>query len=177
MTTPAQRERTQLRTKLYTGRQIPNKGRGGGDIDESDLLQMWPKYLDMERSAAKRTLSLPDVAAMLENQQTPVFNALQPRPLSEREVAVIRAWHSKAEEQQRKDLGDALAAAQSNIMVHTTTQADRVIQEVRREVPQAVQGIIAEELDKRIGPPPQGTMEEALADRKRLNQRIRRLRK
>ena len=176
MTTPAQRERTQLRTKLYTGRQIPSKGRGGGDIDESDLLQMWPKYLDMERSAAKRTLSLPDVAAMLENQQTPVFNALQPRPLSEREVAVIRAWHSKAEEQQRKDLGDALAAAQSNIMVHTTTQADRVIQEVRREVPQAVQGIIAEELDKRIGPPPQGTMEEALADRRRLNQRIRRLR-
>ena len=177
MTTPAQRERTQLRTKLFTGRQIRSKGRGGGDIDESDLLQMWPKYLDMERSAAKRTLSLPDVAAMLENQQTPVFNALQPRPLSEREVAVIRAWHSKAEEQQRKDLGDALAAAQSNIMVHTTTQADRVIQEVRREVPQAVQGIIAEELDKRIGPPPQGTMEEALADRKRLNQRIRQLRK
>ena len=177
MTTPAQRERTQLRTKLYTGRQIPNKGRGGGDIDESDLLQMWPKHLDMERSAAKRTLSLPDVAAMLENQQTPVFNALQPRPLSEREVAVIRAWHSKAEEQQRKDLGDALAAAQSNIMVHTTTQADRVIQEVRREVPQAVQGIIAEELDKRIGPPPQGTMEEALADRKHLNQRIQQLRK
>ena len=43
MTTPAQRERTQLRTKLYTGRQIPSKGRGGGDIDESDLLQMWPK--------------------------------------------------------------------------------------------------------------------------------------
>ena len=40
-----------------------------------------------------------------------------------------------------------------------------------------MQGIIAEELDKRIGPPPQGTMEEALADRKRLNQRIRRLRK
>ena len=110
---------------------------------------------------------------MLEARQTPAFHAMAPRPLSEHEVAVIRAWHSKAEEQQRKDLGDALAAAQSNIMVHTTTQADRVIQ----EVPQAVQGIIAEELDKRIGPPPQGTMEEALADRKRLNQRIRQLRK
>ena len=63
MATPAQRERTQLR------RQIPNKGRGGGDIDESDLLQMWPKYLDMERSAAKRTLSLPDVAVMLESSR------------------------------------------------------------------------------------------------------------
>ena len=53
MTTPVQRERTLLRTKLYTRRQIPSNGRGGGDIDESDFLQMWPELLDMERSAAK----------------------------------------------------------------------------------------------------------------------------
>ena len=75
MTILAQRERTQLRTKLYTGRQIPNKGRGGGDIDESDLLQMWPKFLDMERSAAKPSLTLPGIAAMLEARQTPAFHA------------------------------------------------------------------------------------------------------
>ena len=79
MTTPAQRERTQLRTKLYTRRQIPSNGRGGGDIDESDLLQMWPKFLDMERSAAKPTLTLPGVAAMLEARQTPAFHAMAPR--------------------------------------------------------------------------------------------------
>ena len=47
---------------------------------------------------------------MLEARQTPSFHAMAPRPLSEREVAVIRAWLAKAEEQQRKDLGDALAA-------------------------------------------------------------------
>jgi hypothetical protein len=111
MTTPAQRERTQLRTKLYIRRQIPSNGGGGGDIDESDLLQMWPKFLDMERSAAKPTLTLPGIAAMLEARQTPAFHAMAPRPLSEHEVAVIRAWHAKAEEQQRKDLGDALASA------------------------------------------------------------------
>ena len=35
----------------------------------------------------------------------------------------------------------------------------------------------AEELDKRLGPAPVGTMEEALADRARANKRIRELRK
>jgi len=35
--------------------------------------------------------------------------------------------------------------------------------QVIQEMPQVVQEIIAEELDKRIGPPPQGAMEEALA--------------
>ena len=39
------------------------------------------------------------------------------------------------------------------------------------------QQCIAEELDKRIGPAPVGTMEEALADRARANKRIRELRK
>ena len=115
MKTPAQRERTQLRTKLYTRRHIPSNGRGGGDIDESDLRQMWPKFLDTERSPAKPTLTLPGIAAMLEARQTPAFHAMAPRPLSEREIAVIRTCTPKPRSSS-KDLGDALAAAQGNIM-------------------------------------------------------------
>ena len=72
-----------MRTKLYTGHMIPMGGRGGAPIPESSadasrpgLIQMWPIYLDMELAAAKPTLSLPDVAAMLEQQQMPAFNAL-----------------------------------------------------------------------------------------------------
>ena len=36
---------------------------------------------------------------MLEARQTPAFHAMAPRPLSEHEVAVIRAWGAKAKEQ------------------------------------------------------------------------------
>ena len=118
MTTPAQRERTQLRTKLYTRRRIPSTGRGGGNIDESDLLQLWPKLLDMERSAAKHSLTL---------------HAMAPRPLSEHEVAVIRAWLAKAEEQRRTDLGDALAAVQCNIERQAAANQDEVMERAWRD--------------------------------------------
>ena len=71
---------------------------------------MWLKLLDMRRSAAKPSLTLPGIASMQEAHQTPAFHAMAPRPLSEHEVAVISAWRAKAEEQRRTDLGDALAA-------------------------------------------------------------------
>ena len=125
MTTPAQRERTQLRTKLYTHRRIPSTGRGGGNIDESDLLQLWPKLLDTERSAAKPSLTL---------------HAMAPRPLSEHEVAVIRAWLAKAEEQRRTHLGDALAAVQCNIERQAAANQDEVTERA---------GEILARLDKR----------------------------
>ena len=57
MTTAAQRERTPMRTKLYTGCMIPGShGRSGARIPESSrdaarpgLVQLWPAYLDKER--------------------------------------------------------------------------------------------------------------------------------
>ena len=78
---------------------------------------MWPILIDMGRSAAKPSLTLPGIAAMLEARQTPAFHAMAPRPLSEHE-AVIRAWLAKAEEQRRTDLGDALDAVPCNIERH-----------------------------------------------------------
>ena len=56
---------------------------------------------------------------------------------------------------------------------HTTSEADRVIQ----EVPQAVQKIVTAELDKRFGPAPQGAKEEALVQRAAANKILRELRK
>ena len=113
MTTAVQRERTQMRTKLYTGCMIHGShGRGGARILESSrdasrpgLVQLWPTYLDKERAAAKPTLTLVGVKAMLEEEQTPAFKAFAPR-----------AWYEKAQQQENNDLGDAVAAAQGNIM-------------------------------------------------------------
>ena len=56
---------------------------------------------------------------------------------------------------------------------HTTSEADRVI----REVPQGVQKIITEELDKRFGPAPQNEKEEALVQRAAANKILLELRK
>ena len=107
MTTIAQRERTQMRTKLYTGHMMVTNGRGGQPIPEScanerkpGLVQMWSKYLTSELAASKPTLSLPDVATMLEQRQTPRFHAMVPRDLSEAEVSVIRAWYDAAKHQE-----------------------------------------------------------------------------
>jgi hypothetical protein len=139
MTTAAQRERTQLRTKLYTGCMIPGShGRGGARIPESSrdaarpgLVQLWPAYLDKERAAAKPTLTLVGVKAMLEEEQTPAFKAFAPRRLSGGEVAVIRAWYEKAQQQEKKDLGDAVAAAQGNIMGQAAANHDEVMEKLR----------------------------------------------
>jgi len=139
MTTAAQRERTQLRTKLYTGCMIPGShGRGGARIPESSrdaarpgLVQLWPTYLDKERAAAKPTLTLVGVKAMLEEEQTPAFKAFAPRRLSGGEVAVIRAWYEKAQQQEKEDLGDAVAAAQGNIMGQAAANHDEVMEKLR----------------------------------------------
>ena len=89
MTTAAQRERTDLRQKLYTGRMTPGSGRGGLEIPVSSRdarrpgrVQLWPTYLDHERTAAKPTLTLVGVKAMLEEKHTPAFKAFARRPLS-----------------------------------------------------------------------------------------------
>ena len=138
MPTAAQRERTQMRTKLYTGHMIPMGGRGGAPIPESNadasrpgLIQMWPIYLDMELAAAKPTLSLPDVAAMLEQQQAPAFHALAARQLSENELATIRAWYGRAREKQEEQLGAALAQAQGRIMSQASGHHAQVMEELR----------------------------------------------
>ena len=138
MPTAAQRERTQMRTKLYSGHMIPMGGRGGAPIPESNadasrpgLIQMWPIYLDMELAAAKPTLSLPDVAAMLEQQQAPAFHALAARQLSENELATIRAWYGRAQEKQEEQLGAALAQAQGRIMSQASGHHAQVMEELR----------------------------------------------
>ena len=56
---------------------------------------------------------------------------------------------------------------------HTTSEADRVIQ----EVPKAVRKIITAELGTRSGPAPQGAKEEALVQRAAANKILRELRK
>ena len=73
------------------------EGRGSAAMSESSFLQQWPKYLDMERSAAKPTLTRPGFAAMVKAQQTLAWNAMPSRSLSESEVAVIRACHAEAD--------------------------------------------------------------------------------
>ena len=69
--TDEQKERTALRTKLYSGCTLVFAGRGGVPIPEScadkrkpGLVEMWPKYLTVELAASKPTLSLPDVACI-----------------------------------------------------------------------------------------------------------------
>ena len=131
MPSPAQRERTQLRTKLYTGHMIPSNGRGGGGIDESDLLPMWPKHLDMEHAAAKPTLTLPDIAAMLGTHKTPAFHAMVPRTLSGSEITTTRTWLARAEEQRRTDLGDPLATVQNNIEKQAAANQDEIMEQLR----------------------------------------------
>jgi len=124
-------DRKRLRQQVYTALTTVVQGRGGDDITESRLLQMWPQYLDVERAAAKPTLSLADVAAMLEGKQTPQYHAMRPRDLSEAELAVISAWHAKAQAEEREKCGDALAAVQGSIMAQAAANKDEVMAEIR----------------------------------------------
>ena len=57
-------------------------------------------HLDKESAAVKPTLTLVGVKAMLEEEQTPAFKAFAPRRLSGGEMAVIRAWYEKAQQQE-----------------------------------------------------------------------------
>ena len=64
----------------------------------------------------------------------------------------------------------------ARIAAHTSSEATRVIDEVKDQSNNVMQHV-AQELDKRLGPAPVGAMEEALAERVRANKRIRELRK
>lgn len=108
--------RTEMRQQLYAGCTRVKDGRPGVDIPTSRLLEMWPKYLDIERAAAKPTLTLTDVAAMLEEKETPRFNALLPRKLCEEELDAIRIWFRKADAEERGLLGEQLSKIQGSIM-------------------------------------------------------------
>ena len=77
-TTPAQRERTEMRRKLHTAQHRVVDGRGGGPVSESyskdgkpGLVQLWPQFLDADFAAAKPTLSIPDVEHMIKQRKTP----------------------------------------------------------------------------------------------------------
>jgi len=141
MTTTAQRKRTELRTKLYTGCMIPGShGRGGDAIEEGStdvtrpgLVQMWPTYLDLERRAAKNRLTMLGVAHMLDKQKTPAFNTLPPRPLSENEVRVIQAWYDAAVKVEKEELGEALAQAQGNIMGQAAANHEEAMEQLRQQ--------------------------------------------
>ena len=44
---------------------------------------------------------------------------------------MIRAWYEKAQQQEKKDLGDAVAAAQGNIMGQAAANHDEVMEKLR----------------------------------------------
>ena len=112
----------------------------------------------------KASRALADVRLQLRTGKTKKGRALEPEEIT-------------ALEQKRDLLVSAIRVERQNkavarITSHTTQESDRVI----REVPQAVRGVISEEPYRRLGPAPQGAMEEALAERARANKRIRELR-
>ena len=127
-------DRNNGRQKLYTGQTRVVNGRGGGPVPEPDLIETWPVYLDAELAAPKPTISLPDVADMLEAKQTPTYNAMKPRALSEAELAVIKTWYEKASNAHTEKVGAQLAAVQNGIMAHASAnhhEQMQVIQEIR----------------------------------------------
>ena len=96
----------------------------------------------MPGPTSKASLDLAQVRFQIKSGKTRKGRTLEPEEITalgekrDRMVAEMRA------ERQKKFIG--------RITDHTTSEADRVI----REVPQAVQQCIAEELDKRLGPAP-----------------------
>ena len=141
MKTPAQRERTQLRKKLYTGRMIPANGRGGLAIPESSpdgarpgLVQLWPTYLDSERAAARPTLTMVGVSGMLDQEQTPAFKGFTPRMLSSGEVAVISTWHQTVHQQEKENLADALAAARTRNRIEAGRKVKKITKDGMRRM-------------------------------------------
>ena len=131
MTTADRFERTALRIKLYTCHTLVRYGRGGARIPESyadeskpGLVQMWPKYLTSELAASKPTLSLPDVAAMLEHRKTPKYNSIKRRSLTDSEVAVIQAWYDAAKRKEVDTIGQELSTVMTNIMAQASTHRD-----------------------------------------------------
>ena len=91
---------------------------GGNEISEAELVRLWWSFLDNESTPTaynRPKLCVPDVQAMVELGETPRFNALTPRTLSEAELVRIKDWIGKAHEKQVADLGAPLAAVQNTI--------------------------------------------------------------
>ena len=119
MPSSSQRQRTDLRQKLYGAVARTPDADGGGVVDHVFAMNAWPKFLDIEFAAARPTLHLPDVKHMLETQTTPLFNSMEPRTLADCEIQIIQSWYDAEVKMREKKLGTALATAQSTI----TTQA------------------------------------------------------
>ena len=91
---------------------------GGNEISEAELVRLWWSFLDNESTPTaynRPKLCVPDVQAMVELGETPRFNTLTPRTLSEAELVRIKDWIGKAHEKQVADLGAPLAAVQNTI--------------------------------------------------------------
>ena len=85
--TVAQRQRANMRTKLFTGNNLPqSNGRGEGPLSEATLAELWPTYLTSERTATRPTLFMRGIQEMIAEKKTPGFRKYQPRELSEVEV-------------------------------------------------------------------------------------------
>ena len=142
MPTAAQRERTQMRQVLYTGKHRAADGRGGPVAESQSrdgkpgLIQLWPQYLDAEFAAAKPTLTMPDVRCMIEQVATPRYHNMDSRPLADAEVEVIKAWYDAALSEQTARLGTQLATVQNGIAAqasaHHEQNVDLHLQNARR---------------------------------------------
>ena len=119
----------------------------------------------MPGPTSKASRDLAQVRFQLKTGKTRKGRPLEPEEIAALEEKRDRMISEMRAERQQKFIG--------RITEHTTSEADRVI----REVPQAVQQCMAEELDKRFGPAPVGALDEALAERARANKRVRGLRK
>ncbi len=136
-------------------------------------LLLWPRHWPLYQSP-RRTMPGPTSKASRElaglRLQLKKGKTRKGRPLAREEITALEQRRDRVVAEMRAEKQKKFIASITN---HTTSEADRVI----REVPQAVQKCIAEELDKRLGPAAASAMEEALAERARANKRIRELRK
>ena len=96
--------------------------RDGVNVTVRVLVQKWPTYLGLELGSARPTLTLPDIAQIIEDRRTPEYNDMQSRPLVDAEVEVIQSWHEAASREQSKKLGDTLATVQNNISAQASAQ-------------------------------------------------------
>ena len=89
-------QRDEMRRKLLTGRSKTVAGRGGLEVSESDLVALWPLFLNVDTQAARPSLSLLDVELMIEQRETWKYNDTDPRILKDAEVAAIETWYESA---------------------------------------------------------------------------------
>ena len=108
--------------------------------------------------------ALADVRAQLKTGKT-----RKGRPLEPEEIATLEQKRDQLVAQMRDQRQERFVA---RVQGQVSEQAQRVIE----EVPRAVQKCIVEELDKRVGPPPARDLDEALAERQRINRRVKELR-